>query len=115
MPKGIAKHRGVAQDLQRDQHDLKFKDQILKEHNIKLGFMPAFARASVLALEKSPRQTRASRATRSFIAIMSISASRLLRPRVSSRLRNAEAMGFLDIEKGIAELSEKQLEWWRLR
>ena len=64
----------------------KFKDQILKEHSIKLRFMSVSPRASVIALKESPRRARAARATRSSIAFMSIRASRLLRPRVSSRL-----------------------------
>ncbi len=64
----------------------KFNDQILKEHNIELGFMSVFARASVLALRRSPQQKRASRATRSSTAIMSILAWQWLLPRVSSGL-----------------------------
>lgn len=32
----------------------KYKDQILKEHDVKLGFMSAFAKASCLALKEIP-------------------------------------------------------------
>ncbi len=32
----------------------KFKDQILKEHNVKLGFMSAFARTSATAFKEIP-------------------------------------------------------------
>ena len=32
----------------------KYKDSILKEHEVKLGFMSAFARASALALKEIP-------------------------------------------------------------
>ena len=32
----------------------KYKEQILKEHDVKLGFMSAFARAACLALKEIP-------------------------------------------------------------
>ena len=61
----------------------KFRDQILKEHNIKLGFMSAFARTSVLALKDIP----AANATIEGDSIVYRDwASWLLRPRVSLHL-----------------------------
>ena len=76
----------------------KFKDQIWNEQDIKLGFMSAFARTPVLALinKEIPAPTRSS------IAI--ISTPKLVTP----VLRNSEAVGFLDIEKGIAGLGKKE-------
>jgi len=32
----------------------KYKDEVLKEHDVKLGFMSAFAKASCLALKEIP-------------------------------------------------------------
>jgi 2-oxoglutarate dehydrogenase E2 component (dihydrolipoamide succinyltransferase) len=32
----------------------KFKEEVLKSHEVKLGFMSAFAKASVLALKEIP-------------------------------------------------------------
>jgi 2-oxoglutarate dehydrogenase E2 component (dihydrolipoamide succinyltransferase) len=32
----------------------KFKDEVLKQHDVKLGFMSAFAKASCLALKEIP-------------------------------------------------------------
>ena len=50
----------------------KGEDQILKEHDIKLRFMSAFAHSSVLALKEIPHRMRASRASRLSTAVMSI-------------------------------------------
>jgi len=87
----------------------KFKDQILKEQNVKLGFMSAFARAATLALKEVP------------VANASIEGDQIVyhdyidlsvavatpKGLVTPVLRNAETMGFLDIEKGIADLGRK--------
>jgi 2-oxoglutarate dehydrogenase E2 component (dihydrolipoamide succinyltransferase) len=87
----------------------KFKDQILKEHNIKLGFMSAFARASVLALKEIPAANASiegdSIVYRDYVDLsVAVATPKGL---VTPVLRNAEAMGFLDIEKGIADLGKK--------
>ena len=47
----------------------KFKDHILKEHNVKLGFMSAFARLSVLPIAAANASIKA---TRSSIAVISV-------------------------------------------
>ena len=87
----------------------KFKDQILKEHNIKLGFMSAFARASVLALKEIPAANASiegdSIVYRDYVDLsVAVATPKGL---VTPVLRNAEGMGFLDVEKGIAELGKK--------
>ena len=87
----------------------KFKDHILKEHNVKFGFMSAFARASVLALKEIPAANASiegdSIVYRDYVDLsVAVATPKGL---VTPVLRNAEAMGFLDIEKGIAELGKK--------
>ncbi len=87
----------------------KFKDHILKEHNIMLRFMSAFARASVLALKEIPAANANiegdSIVYRDYVDLSVAVATH--KGLVTPVLRNAEAMGFLDIEKGIAELGKK--------
>ena len=61
----------------------KFRAQILKEHNNKLGFMSASARASVLSLKEIPA---ANTSIEGGSIIYRDGASRLQRPRVSSHL-----------------------------
>jgi 2-oxoglutarate dehydrogenase E2 component (dihydrolipoamide succinyltransferase) len=87
----------------------KFKEQILKDQNIKLGFMSAFARASVLALKEIPAANASiegdSIVYRDYVDLsVAVATPKGL---VTPVLRNAEAMGFLDIEKGIAGLGKK--------
>ena len=84
------------------------KDQTLKENNIKLGFITAFARASILALKEIPAANVSIEVTRSsyrdYVDLgVAVATPEAL---VTPVLRNAEAMGFLDIEKGIAELGK---------
>ena len=83
----------------------KFKDQILKEHNVKLGLMSVFARVSVLALKEIPGANARIEGElivyRDYVDLSVAVAT--LEGLVTPVLRNAEAMGFLDIEKGIAE------------
>ena len=87
----------------------KFKDDIPKKHNVKLWFMSAFARASVLALKEIPAANASiegdSIVYRDYVDLsVAVATPKGL---VTPVLRNAEAMGFLDIEKGIAELGRK--------
>jgi len=87
----------------------KYKDQILKDQGIKLGFMSAFARASVLALKEIPAANASiegdSIVYRDYVDLsVAVATPKGL---VTPVLRNAEAMGFLDIEKGIADLGKK--------
>ena len=86
----------------------KFKDQMLKEHRIKLGFMSAFDRASVLAFKGIPTANATiegdSIVYRDYVDLsVGVATPKGIAMHV---LRNAEAMGFLDIEKGIAELGK---------
>jgi len=87
----------------------KYKDQILKDQGIKLGFMSAFARASVLALKEIPAANASiegdSIVYRDYVDLsVAVATPKGL---VTPVLRNAESMGFLDIEKGIVDLGKK--------
>jgi len=87
----------------------KYKDQILKDHNVKLGFMSAFARASVLSLREIPAANASiegdSIVYRDYVDLsVAVATPKGL---VTPVLRNAESMGFVDIEKGIADLGKK--------
>lgn len=87
----------------------KYKDQILKDQGIKLGFMSAFARASILALKEIPAANASiegdSIVYRDYVDLsVAVATPKGL---VTPVLRNAEGMGFLDIEKGIANLGKK--------
>ena len=87
----------------------KYKDQILKEHGVKLGFMSLFARASVMAL----REISAANAMidgdhivyRDYVDLsVAVATPKGL---VTPVVRNAETMGLIDIEKAIAALGKK--------
>lgn len=87
----------------------KYKDQILKDQGIKLGFMSAFAHASVLALKEIPAANASiegdSIVYRDYVDLsVAVATPKGL---VTPVLRNAETMGFLDVEKGIADLGKK--------
>lgn len=87
----------------------KYKDDVLKEHGIKLGYMSAFAKASSLALKEIP-------AANAYIEgdeivyhdYVDLSVA-VATPKglVTPVVRNAESMSFLDIEKEIANLGKK--------
>ena len=87
----------------------RFKDQVLKEHDVKLGFMSAFAKACCLALKEIP-------AANAYIEgdeivyhdYVDLSVA-VATPKglVTPVVRNAEGMGFIDIEKEIAGLGKK--------
>ena len=89
----------------------KIKDKIVKERSTKLGFMTAFARASasVLPLKEIPAaNTSIEGDSIVYLDYVDMSLT-VATPEglVTPLLRSAEAMGFLDIEKGIAELGKK--------
>ena len=82
----------------------RFEDQILKGYNIKLGFMSVFARVSVLALQDIPAVKVSTKSDsivyRDYVdLIVGVTTPKGL---VTPVLRNAEAMGFLDIGRRIA-------------
>ena len=87
----------------------RFKDQVLKEHEVKLGFMSAFARASCLALKEIPSANASIEGDeivyRDYVDLsVAVATPKGL---VTPVVRNAEQMGFIDIEKEIAALSKK--------
>jgi len=91
-----------------------YKDQWLKEHGIKFGFMSIFTKAAQQALVEIPAiNARIDDATNEIvypdyndIAIAVASPRGLLTPVV----RNAEAQSFLQIEQSIADLAKKARE-----
>lgn len=91
----------------------RYKDEILKQHGIKFGFMSAFARASVLAMKELPVVNASIEGPnggdtivyRDYVDIsVAVSTPKGL---VTPVLRNAESMNMLEIEQGIAELGKK--------
>jgi len=87
----------------------KYKDEILKEHDVKLGFMSAFARACTLALQEIPAANASIEGEeivyRDFVDLsVAVATPKGL---VTPVVRNAETMNFLAIEKEIASLGKK--------
>ncbi|KAH8829375.1 hypothetical protein DL96DRAFT_1597875 [Flagelloscypha sp. PMI_526] len=87
----------------------KYKDDILKEHGVKLGFMSAFARASCLALKEIPSANASIEGDeviyRDYVDLsVAVATPKGL---VTPVVRNAESMTFLEIEKEIASLGKK--------
>ncbi|KIM91296.1 hypothetical protein PILCRDRAFT_810554 [Piloderma croceum F 1598] len=87
----------------------KYKDEILKTHEIKLGFMSAFARACSLALREIPAANASIEGDeivyRDYVDLsVAVATPKGL---VTPVVRNAESMGFLDIEREIAALGKK--------
>ncbi|KAH0826553.1 hypothetical protein J3R83DRAFT_4907 [Lanmaoa asiatica] len=87
----------------------KYKDEILKEHDVKLGFMSAFARACTLALQEIPAANASIEGDeivyRDFVDLsVAVATPKGL---VTPVVRNAETMNFLTIEKEIASLGKK--------
>ncbi|KAF9652342.1 dihydrolipoamide succinyltransferase [Thelephora ganbajun] len=87
----------------------KYKDEVLKSHDVKLGYMSAFAKAACLALKEIP-------AANAYIEgdeivyhdYVDLSVA-VATPKglVTPVVRNAEGMGFVDVEKEIASLGKK--------
>jgi 2-oxoglutarate dehydrogenase E2 component (dihydrolipoamide succinyltransferase) len=87
----------------------RFKDEVLKEHDVKLGFMSAFAKASCLALKEIPAANASIEGDeivyRDYVDLsVAVATPKGL---VTPVVRNAEGMGFVDIEKEIAALGKK--------
>jgi 2-oxoglutarate dehydrogenase E2 component (dihydrolipoamide succinyltransferase) len=92
----------------------RYKDAILKEHDIKLGFMSAFARASILALKEIPSANASIEGDeivyRDYVDLsVAVATPKGL---VTPVVRNAEGMSFIDIEKEIAALGKKVRVLW---
>uniref|UniRef100_G1MJ14 Dihydrolipoyllysine-residue succinyltransferase component of 2-oxoglutarate dehydrogenase complex, mitochondrial n=1 Tax=Ailuropoda melanoleuca TaxID=9646 RepID=G1MJ14_AILME len=89
----------------------RHKDAFLKKHNLKLGFMSAFVKASAFALQEQPVVNAViDDATKEVVYRDYIDISvAVATPRglVVPVIRNVEAMNYADIERTISELGEK--------
>lgn len=87
----------------------KYKESVQKEHDVKLGFMSFFARASVLALKEIPSANASIEGEeivyRDYVDLsVAVATPKGL---VTPVVRNAESMGLIDIEREIASLGKK--------
>ncbi|KAF7986353.1 hypothetical protein HWV62_35356 [Athelia sp. TMB] len=87
----------------------KYKDEVLKTHDVKLGFMSAFAKACTLALKEIPAANASIEGDeivyRDYVDLsVAVATPKGL---VTPVVRNAEGMNFVDIEKEIAALGKK--------
>ncbi|TFK38144.1 hypothetical protein BDQ12DRAFT_684037 [Crucibulum laeve] len=87
----------------------KYKDSVLKEHEVKLGFMSAFAKACTLALRDIPAANASIEGEeivyRDYVDLsVAVATPKGL---VTPVVRNAESMNFIEIEKEIAALGKK--------
>ncbi|KAI0370606.1 dihydrolipoamide succinyltransferase [Pilatotrama ljubarskyi] len=87
----------------------KYKDEVLKEHDVKLGFMSAFAKACCLALKEIPAANASIEGDeivyRDYVDLsVAVATPKGL---VTPVVRNAETMNFIEIEKEIAALGKK--------
>ncbi|KAG0702005.1 hypothetical protein DFH29DRAFT_1079715 [Suillus ampliporus] len=87
----------------------KYKDEVLKEHDVKLGFMSAFARACALALKEIPAANASIEGDEIVYHDYVDLSVAVATPKglVTPVVRNAEGMGFVEIEKEIAALGTK--------
>ncbi|KAM0746112.1 dihydrolipoamide succinyltransferase [Meredithblackwellia eburnea MCA 4105] len=90
-----------------------YKDDVLKQHGVKLGFMSAFAKAATIALREIPAANASIEGDgpgdqivyRDYVDLsVAVATPKGL---VTPVLRNAETMNFVEIEQGIAELGKK--------
>ncbi|KAI3661423.1 hypothetical protein MP638_003896 [Amoeboaphelidium occidentale] len=92
----------------------KYKDEILKEHGIKLGFMSAFVKASTAALKIVPAVNASiddsdpENPVTVFHDYVDVSVA-VATPKglVTPVIRNAERLSFLEVEKAVAEYGKK--------
>lgn len=98
-----------------------YKDGVLKNHGVKLGFMSAFARASCLALKEIPAANASVEGSgnteqivyRDYVDLsVAVATEKGL---VTPVLRNAEGMSFVEIEQAIAALGKKVRFSYHLR
>ncbi|KAF9530194.1 hypothetical protein CPB83DRAFT_851142 [Crepidotus variabilis] len=87
----------------------KYKDSIKDEHDVKLGFMSFFARASVLALKEIPVANASIEGEeivyRDYVDLsVAVATPKGL---VTPVVRNAEGMSLIEIEKEVAALGKK--------
>lgn len=91
----------------------KYKDEILKKHGVKLGFMSAFSKAAILAMKEIPAVNASIEGPnggdtivyRDYVDIsVAVSTPKGL---VTPVVRNAESMSMIEIEREIANLGAK--------
>ncbi|KAJ7064945.1 dihydrolipoamide succinyltransferase [Mycena amicta] len=87
----------------------RYKDAILKEHDVKLGFMSAFTKACTLVLQEIPAANASIEGDeivyRDYVDLsVAVATPKGL---VTPVVRNAESLGFVAIEKEIAALGKK--------
>ncbi|PCH35069.1 dihydrolipoamide succinyltransferase [Wolfiporia cocos MD-104 SS10] len=97
-----------------DMHSLmemrkKYKDEVMKTHEVKLGFMSAFAKACCLALKEIPAANASIEGDeivyRDYVDLsVAVATPKGL---VTPVVRNAETMNFVEIEREIAALGKK--------
>ncbi|KAG0002799.1 2-oxoglutarate dehydrogenase complex E2 component [Entomortierella chlamydospora] len=86
-----------------------YKDAVLKKHNVKLGFMSAFVKASCYALKELPAvNARIEGDNIVYNDYVDVSVA-VATPKglVTPVVRNAESMSFVDVEKSIAQYGAK--------
>ncbi|CAG8502223.1 6151_t:CDS:2, partial [Acaulospora colombiana] len=88
-----------------------YKDAIIKKHGVKLGFMSAFVKASVFALQEVPAVNASISEAGDTILYrdyidMSVAVA-TPKGLVTPVVRNAHLLSFVEIEKAIAELGQK--------
>ncbi|WVQ78132.1 hypothetical protein IAT38_000213 [Cryptococcus sp. DSM 104549] len=86
-----------------------YKDGVLKNEGVKLGFMSAFTKAACLALKEIPAANSSiegdSIVYRDYVDLsVAVATPKGL---VTPVVRNAESMGLIEIEKAIADLGKK--------
>ena len=87
----------------------KFKEQVLKDHEVKLRFMSAFAKACTFALQEIPAANASIEGDeivyRDYVDLsVAVATPKGL---VTPVVRNAEGLSFVEIEKEIAALGKK--------
>ncbi|GAA6053052.1 hypothetical protein JCM3770_000361, partial [Rhodotorula araucariae] len=87
----------------------KYKEQVLKDHGVKLGFMSAFVKASTVALRELPAVNASIEGNeivyRDYADVsVAVSTPKGL---VTPVLRNAEQFNFVEVEREIAALGKK--------
>ncbi|KAG0287494.1 2-oxoglutarate dehydrogenase complex E2 component [Linnemannia gamsii] len=86
-----------------------YKDAVLKKHNVKLGFMSAFVKASCYALKELPAvNARIEGDSIVYNDYVDVSVA-VATPKglVTPVIRNAESMSFVEVEKSIAQYGAK--------
>ncbi|KAG0371503.1 2-oxoglutarate dehydrogenase complex E2 component [Mortierella sp. AD032] len=80
-----------------------YKDAVLKKHNVKLGFMSAFVKASCFALKELPAGDSIVYNDYVDVSVAVATPKGLVTPVI----RNAESMSFVEVEKSIAQYGAK--------